>query len=266
MKTEAPNDLSPKYSINFNARGSLSRAMNAPRFLNLPRLVIFGDSSAVYLAQITETDGKPYYRISCIKAQTYIHGWAVLPRDWADPSADDTVRMYLVDGFELSVWDLVEGKKLRQLNLVTDVAAARPALDNLQMATQKVEWATLLEQAEDEWVKLTAERSAAAPGSDERDRLDGLAADFFQMLLSLREMTGNTGGSAGSRTLVATLKTNLAEARKTAAPYLFSTPLVRPGADQPNKIVEMQGNGTLHTTNSWIDNWNSRKLKTSAEP
>ncbi|HEX5876371.1 MAG TPA: hypothetical protein VFY60_17105, partial [Pyrinomonadaceae bacterium] len=268
MKTEAPNDLSPKYNVNFNLRGSLSRAMNPPLVVSMPRLVIFGDSSAIYLAQVSDVTGSPYPRLSCIKAQIYIHGWAVQPRDWSGVDADDTVKLYVVDGFELSAWDLVEGKKLRARNLVrdADLAIARPALDNLQTATQKVEWATLLEQAEDEWVKLTAERSAAEPGSDERERLDLLAADYLRVLRALREMTGNTAGSAASQTLVAELKKNLAEARKTAAPYLFSAPLVRPGTEQLNKIIVMQGNGTLHRTDSWLDNLNSRKMKDSAEP
>ena len=120
MKTEAPNDLSPKYNINFNLRGSLSRAMNRPLVVSMPRLVIFGDSSALYLAQVTDVTGSPYFRLSCIKAQSYIHGWAVQPRDWSGAVADDTVKLFVVDGLELSMWDLVEGKKLRARNLVAD--------------------------------------------------------------------------------------------------------------------------------------------------
>src|SRR5829696_2946948 len=217
MKTETPNDWSPKYHVDFNLRGSLARAMKPPVVVNDPiRLVIFGDSSTIYLAQVTDSAAVPYAPLKSIKATTYIHGWSV-------DRAEETVRLYFVDGVELCLWDLKEGKKLHGLNLLRDAeyTTATQSLTNLQKVTQRVEWAMLLDQAEDEWVKLTAERNAAEPGSAERDRLDQLTEDFLPVLRALRDTTGSSG-SAASRTLVAELKTKLADARKTAAPYLFS--------------------------------------------
>ncbi|HEX5876370.1 MAG TPA: hypothetical protein VFY60_17100 [Pyrinomonadaceae bacterium] len=261
MKTETPNDLSYKYRIEFEARGSLSRTVTAPVAMNDPvGLVLFGDSSAIYIAHVTDSGSWPYPKLSSIRATTYIHGWAL-----------NAGKLYLLDGFELSYWDVPEGRKTRSLNLLgdTDATTATAALKELQKATQRVEWATLLEQAEDEWVKLTAEQAAAKPGSDERDRLDNLAADYLKMLRALREMTGNTGGSAGSKTLVADLKKALAEKRKAAAPWLFSAPLVRSGSleDTLPAVFIMQGNGTIYTCDKLVSETpNVKKFGEPSEP
>src|SRR6185369_10862263 len=101
------------------------------------------------------------------------------------------------------------------------------ALGELNKAIQSVEWATFLEQAEDEWERLTAQQAASLSPSDERDRLDALAADYFGMLRALRKMVGTTGGGVAARQKVADLRKDLATKRKAAEPWSFSPPVVR---------------------------------------
>lgn len=259
MTTESPNDLTPKYHIEFEAQCSLSRAAHVPVAMNDPvGLVLFGDSSAIYIAHVTDSGSSPYVKLSSIPAATYIHGWSL-----------NSGKLYLLDGIELSYWDIGEGKKLRSQTLLsgTDATTAAAALKELQKATQRVEWATLLELAEAEWLKLTAEQAAARPGTPERDRLDRLAAAYLKMLRALREMTGNTGESAGSQTLIADLRKALADKRKAAAPYLFSAPFVRPGSleDGLPAVFIMQGNGTIHSCDKLAEEWQRKKVKDQAE-
>jgi hypothetical protein len=100
----------------------------------------------------------------------------------------DAGKLYVVDGVEIALWNLGDGVKTHSLQLVADddAAKARAALLDLKKAIQSVEWATLLEQAEDEWIRLTTQQVATPPPSDERDRLDALAADYFAMLRAMR--------------------------------------------------------------------------------
>ena len=255
----AAGELQPKYEINFDSPGSLARTALAPVAMNDPvGLVLFGDSSAIYIAHVTDSGSSPYSLLSSIPASTYIHGWSL-----------NSGKLYLLDGIELSYWDVGEGKKLRTLKLLagTDAATATAALKELQKATQRVEWATLLEQAEAELVKLTAEQAAARPGTPERDRLDRLVANYLKMLKALREMTGGTADGAGSQTLIADLKKALADKRRAAAPWLFSAPLVRPGSleDALPAVFIMQGNGTIHTCDKLAMEGLSKKVKDQAE-
>jgi len=218
----APGELQPKYEIEFDTPGSLARAANAPIAMNDPvGLVIFGDSSAIYIAHVTDSGAAPYSHLSSIPATTYIHGWSLL-----------SGKLYVIDGIKLSYWDVSEGTELRSQALLTNTEAttAAAALKELQKATQRVEWATFLEQAEAEFVKLTAEQQAARPGTPDRDRLDRLVADYLKMLRALREMTGGNADGSTSQTVIADLKKALADKTRAAAPWLFSTPLLRPGS------------------------------------
>jgi hypothetical protein len=257
----APGDLQPQVEINFNLRASLSRTMSAPVIIDgIVGLAVFGNSSEIYLAHIPDKGGEVYERLGSVKATTYIHGWTV-----------HLGKLYVLDGVELAMWDLSEGKKGAALNLVkeaTDIAQAKTALDGLKNAIQRVEWATLLEQAEDEWVRLTEQQSKAAPDSAERDRLDTLAADYFLMLKTLRELTGSTGGAVAARTIVKTLRAELAKKRKEVAPWCFSPPVIRQGNfDQPQRAVfVVQGNGTLYTCDKSLTQSSSKKWREKAEP
>jgi hypothetical protein len=58
-------------------------------------LVIFGDSSALYLAKVADPGQGPYSKLPTIKATTYIHGWVL-----------DLGNLYVVDGVELTMWNL----------------------------------------------------------------------------------------------------------------------------------------------------------------
>ena len=93
-----------------------------------------------------------YPKLPKIKATTFIHGWSL-----------DAGNLYVTDGVEVSVWNLGDAVKTHTLQLVdaTDVAPALAAMTELTKAIQTVEWATLLEQAEDEWIRLTAQQVAA---------------------------------------------------------------------------------------------------------
>lgn len=134
--------LQPKWNIPFpGSHASLVRSMNQPVIDDHDGLVIFGDSSAIHLARVSDPGQGPYTKLPTIKATTFIHGWVI-----------DTGNLYVVDGLELTVWNLGEGVKQHTLQLVddTDVTTARAALGELNKAIQSAEWAALLEQAEDE--------------------------------------------------------------------------------------------------------------------
>ena len=232
--------LTPKWPIAFDkSYASLVRPMNQPIFDDENGLVIFGDSSAIYLARVADPGQAPYSKLPKIKATTFIHGWSL-----------DAGNLYVTDGVEVSMWNLLDGVKTHTLQLVddTEVAAARAAMVDFNKAIQSVEWATLLEQAEDEWIRLTTQQAAAPHPSDERDRLDTLAADYFHMLTALRKMVGSTGGGAAARQKIADLRNTLAAKRKAAAPWCFSRPVVRLHAleEASSSVFAMQGNGTLH--------------------
>lgn len=256
----APGDLQPQVSITFDQRASLTRTMNQPVIVDDPAgLVVFGDTTAIHLAEVVSSGAEVYPRLPIIKATTYIHGWTV-----------SVGKIYVLDGVELSAWDISTGQKATALKLIRDnskVAQANAALADLQKSIQKVEWATLLEQAEDEWLRLTAQQSAAAPSSDERDRLDTLATDFFRMLKGLREMTGSTGGSAAARSLITTLRQELADKRKATAQWCFSPPVVRRHAfDEPLRaIFIVQGDGTIHACDKPLSQSSTKKWRQQAE-
>jgi hypothetical protein len=256
----APGDLQPQVEINFNLRASLARTMSAPVIVDgIVGLAVFGNTSEIYLAHVPDKGGEVYSRLSSVKATTYIHGWTV-----------HLGKLYVLDGVELAMWDLSEGKKGTALNLIKDaeaIAQAKTALGNLQKAIQRVEWATLLEQAEDEWLRLTKQQSDAAPASDDRDRLDILAADYFLMLKALREVTGSAGGAVAARNLVKTLRVELAKKRKEVAPWCFSAPVVRQGGfDEPMRAVfVVQGDGRLHACDKSLTQSTSRKWRDQAE-
>src|ERR1043165_3531758 len=151
----APGDLQPKWTIPFNARATLSRTFNQPFIVDDPvGLVVFGDSTAIYLAQVTDPGAGVYAKLGTIKAQTYIHGWNV-----------SSGRLYVLDGVELAAWDLRKGTKDETLNLLKDAEAkkANDALAELEKALKRVEWATMLEQAEEDWIRLTTKQNAAKP-------------------------------------------------------------------------------------------------------
>lgn len=232
--------LAPKWPIAFDkSYASLARPMNQPIFDDGNGLVIFGDSSAIYLAKVADPGQAAYPKLPKIKATTFIHGWSL-----------DAGNLYVSDGVEVSLWNLGDGVKTHTLQLVddTDLAAARAAMTELNKAIQTVEWATLLEQAEDEWIRLTAQQVAAPQPSDERDRLDALAADYFHMLTAMRKMVGSTGGGPAARQKISDLRKTLADKRKAAAPWCFSRPVVRKHALEESScsVFTMQGNGTLH--------------------
>ena len=256
----APGELQPQVAINFNLRASLARMMSAPVIVDgIVGLAIFGNSSEIYLAHVPDKGGDVYVALPSVTATTYIHGWTV-----------QSGKLYVLDGVELAMWDLSEGKKGRAINLVKDpeaIAQATTALADLQKAIQRVEWATLLEQAEDEWLRLTSQQSAAPPFSDERDRLDSLAAAYFHMLKELREVTGSTGGAVAARNLVRDLRAALTRKRKEVAPWCFSPPVVRQGGfDEPMRAVfVVQGDGRLHTCDKSLTQTTSRKWRDRAE-
>ena len=257
----APGDLQPQVAVNFNLRASLARPMSAPVIVDgIVGLAVFGNTSGLYLAEVPAKGAAVYSRLSSVRATTYIHGWTV-----------HMGKLYVLDGVELSMWDLSSGAKGQALNLVKDpaeITQANEALGELRKAIQRVEWATLLEQAEDEWVRLTSQQGAAAPFSDERDRLDNLAADYYHMLKTLREITGSTGGAVAARALVKRLRNELADKRKSVARWCFSAPVVRQGSfDAPMRAVfVVQGDGTLHTCDKPLTQSASKKWRDQAEP
>ena len=256
----AAADLQPKFVINFNLRASLARQISQPLIVDEPvGLVVFSDSSAVYLAQVADPGAGMYKTLGTVKANTYIHGWSV-----------SSGRLYVLDGVELAAWDLREGTKKEKLNLIKDPAEIQKATDalrDLQKAIQRVEWATLLEQAEDEWVRLVAQQSAAPPSSEERDRLDTLASDYFRMLRSLREVTGSAGGGAAARQLVKELRKALTDKRLAVRQWCFSQPTIRKHSMEEAlySVFMIQGDGTLHACDKSMTRTTSRKWVDNAE-
>lgn len=256
----AAGDLQPAVSIDFKLPASLARTMNQPVIVDNPAgLVVFGNTAMIYLAEVISSGATIYERLPSIKATTYIHGWTV-----------SAGKIYVLDGVELTMWDIRSGKKEPTLKLIRDaskVTQANAALGELQKVIQKVEWATLLEQAEDEWLRLTTQQSAAAPATDERDRLDTLATDFFRMLKALREMTGSSGGGAAARTLIASLRQELADKRRAVAQWCFSPPVVRRHSfDEPERaIFIVQGDGTIHACDNALTQSSTRKWRQQAE-
>jgi len=81
-------------------------------------VVLFGDSSAIDIGHVTDSGSSPYGRLSSIPAATYIHGWSL-----------NSGKLYLLEGIELSYWDIGEGKKLRSQALLagTDDRYGLPA-------------------------------------------------------------------------------------------------------------------------------------------
>src|SRR5215203_2357432 len=216
--------LQPKWNIPFvGSHASLARPMNQPIFDDDPDgLVIFGDSSAIYLARVASPGQGPYSKLPSIKATTFIHGWAL-----------DAGNLFVMDGVELNVWNLGDAVKRHTLQLLSDqdATAARAVLGELKKAIQSAEWATLLEQAEDEWAHLTPPQP-----------------DYLHMLEALRTMVGSAADSTSARKKIAELRTNLTAKRKAAAPWCFSPPVVRRYAFQEplTSVFVMQGNGVLH--------------------
>ena len=249
--------LTPKTTINFpNAFTSLVRTMNQPVIDDLNGLIIFGDSSALYIGLVGEQGTR--YKLPVIKAATYIHGWVI-----------SSGILYVVDGIELAMWNLGDAEKRHVLKLVADddAGTAVKALDELNAATQSADWAALLEQAEEEWTRLTIQQAAAPSPSDERDRLDALAASYFAMLVAIRKMVGSTGGSAAARQKIAELRKTLADKRKAAAPWSFSAPVVREHEFQEGQtgVFVMQGNGTIHGCSKQLGNHKQTICKDEAE-
>src|SRR5689334_15499829 len=210
----APGDLTAKWTIDFKLRATLARPINQPAIVDDPvGLAVFGDSTAIYLALVTDPGASVYAKLGTINAKTYIHGWTV-SSGW----------IYVLDGVELIAFDLRTGNKGASIALLTGAEdqSATNALAELKKAQQKVEWATLLEQAEEEWVRVTAQQAAATPGSAKRDEMDTVGVDFFRMLKELREMAGSAGGGAAARQLVADLRKALTAQQTAAAPWCFS--------------------------------------------
>src|SRR5689334_21182998 len=138
--------LQPKWTIPFaKSYLSLVRPVNQPVVDDPDALVVIGDSSAIYAAKVTDPGQQALPRIT---AATYIHG-----------SIIDDGNLYFVDGVELIAWNLGDFTKRHSLQLVdaSELPTAQAALEDLKKALQSVEWATLLEQAEDEWLRLTAQ-------------------------------------------------------------------------------------------------------------
>jgi hypothetical protein len=255
----APGDLSPKWNINFNSRASLSRPLFQPTIIDDPvGLVGFGDSSALYFAQVTDPGAAAYSKLPTIKAKTYIHGWTA-----------NSGRLYVLDGVELAAYDIRDGQKRETIALLADQEAqkATDALGQLRKAEQTLEWATLLELAEDDWLRVTAKQNAAPPSSAERDQLDILAADFFRMLKSLREMTGSTGGAVAARQRVEALRKALAAKRAEVAPWCFSPPVVRRHSFEENQrgVFMLQGDGRLYACDKALAKVQIKKDRNHAE-
>lgn len=254
----APGDLAPKWSINFNTRASLARSLGQPVIVDDPvGLVIFGDTSTIYLAQVQDPGAGVYAKLPFIKGN-YIHGWTV-----------NSGRLYVLDGVELAAWDLREGQKRETINLLKgdDAKNALTALEGLKQAQQRLEWAMLLEQAEDEWLRVTAKQNAVAPVSTERDQLDTVAADFFRLLKSVREMTGSAGGGQSARTVVSELRKTVAAKHLETAKYCFSPPVIRKHSFEESlrAIFVVQGNGTIFTISKTLAEMDSKKWKDQAE-
>jgi len=128
----APGELQPQVAINFSLRASLARTMSAPVIVDgIVGLAIFGNSSAIYLAHVPDKGGDVYAALPSVTATTYIHGWTV-----------QSGKLYVLDGVELAMWDLSEGKKGKSINLVREpeaIAQATVSVGDLQKAIQRVE-------------------------------------------------------------------------------------------------------------------------------
>lgn len=252
-------ELQPKAQIDFNLRVPISRPMSQPLMVKDPvGLVVFGNSSALYLVHVADPGSEVYDKLGTVKATTYIHGWSV-NAGW----------LYVLDGVELQGWNIRTGKKDATLKLIegADAQTATNAQKDLQKVMQMVEWATLLEQAEDEWVRLTAQQSAAPLLSDERDRLDIEASNYFRMLRSMREITGSTGGAKAARDRVAALRKDLADKRADVQKWCFSKPVIRAGSVEQNllSVFVLQGNGTLHACTKGLTGLENRNRAQNAE-
>ena len=249
--------LEPTYDIDFNVSGSLARPIAQPLVVDNPvGLVIFGNTSAIYLAHVPDPGSQPYKPLPIIKAHTYIHGWAV-----------NAGKLYVLDGIELSMWDLLTGKQSAKINLITHAphaAEAAARLGDLQAQIHRVEWATMLEQSEDEFVRITAEQAAAPTGSEERARLDELATDFLKMLTELRHVVGGPLCTANPRAFIQALRDRLTDIRNSAENWLFSTPVIRTSSLQAplRAIFIMQGNGTLHYCDKGLAESGSKRWNT----
>jgi hypothetical protein len=255
----APGDLPAKWTIDFKLRASLSRPIQQPMIIDDPvGLAAFGDSSIIFFAWVTDPGAGVYTPMPNIKATTYIHGWTV-SSGW----------IYVLDGVELIAYDLRTGNKAATLALLSgaDAQAANDALAKLQKAQQKFEWATLLELAEDEWGRVTAEQAAAPLGSAKRDELDVVATDFFRMLKELREITGSAGGGVAARQLVNDLRKALATERTAAAPWCFAAPVVRRRSfEEPMRaLFTVRGNGTLYAVDKSVKTFVPSSTKGHAE-
>lgn len=232
--------LPPKATITFpGSYTSLVRTMNQPVIDDPDGFVIFGDSSSLYIGIVGETGQGRYPKLPTIKATTHIHGWVL-----------GAGNLYVVDGVELAMWNLGDAVKRHTLQLVpdADLTKAHTSLSDLNKALQRVEWATFLEQAEEEWTRVTTQQAATPSPSDERDRIDALASDYFAMLMAIRRMVGSTGGSSAARQKIVELRKALADKRKAAAPWSFSPPVLRQHGFQEaqTSVFVMQGNGTIH--------------------
>src|ERR1044071_3887472 len=125
--------IATRWKIAFSpSRASVVRPFHTPIFDDDPNgLVIFGDSSAIYMAKVA-SGAAPYSKLSPLKATTYIHGWA-----W------DAGNLYVIDGVELSAGNLGDAAKRHSVQLVSDADAptAKKALTDLKNAIQIAEWA-----------------------------------------------------------------------------------------------------------------------------
>ena len=216
--------LAPKWKINFTGSyASLNRIIYQPIFDDDPDgLVIFGDNSTIYMAKVA-SGAAPYTKLSPMKAKEFFHGWAL-----------DAGDLYVLDGSELSVWNLGAAVKRESVQLLSgsEYENARYFWQQLRGAIQFNEWATLLEQAEDEY----ARQNPPQP-------------EFRTMLSALRKMLGcNMDEADQARGRIELFRRRLNNTLRDAAPYCFSAPVVRPYAFQEPlaSVFTIQGNGMLH--------------------
>ena len=216
--------LAPKWKIIFpSSHASLNRIINQPIFDDDPDgLVIFGDNSTIYMAKVG-SGAAPYTKLSPLKATEFFHGWAL-----------DAGNLYVLDGAELSVWNLGDGVKRHSVQLLSglELETARRFWDEMRGAIQFNEWATLLEQAEDEY----ARQNPPQP-------------EFRTMLSALRKMLGcNMDEVDQARDRIALFRRRLGYTLKDAAPYCFSAPVIRLHSLQEPlaSVFVIQGNGMLH--------------------
>lgn len=226
MNDDPPNPsagLAPKWKVVFpGSRASLVRPINQPIFDDDPDgLVIFGDSSTIYMAKVG-SGAAPYTKLSPLKATTFFHGWAL-----------DAGNLYVMDGGELSVWNLADGVKRHSVQLLVDpeLTYARSAWEMVRLGIQFNEWATFLEQAEDEYARQTPRQP-----------------DFLKMLQALRKMLQCMDNRDSAMERIALFRRRLAYRLRDAAPYCFSAPVIRLHSLQEPlaSVFVIQGNGVLH--------------------